>query len=248
MARTFVIGDIHGELEMLRALLAKLPSVRPEDTLVFLGDYLDRGPRSREVLEAVRGIDRELRCHVIPLRGNHEDAWLRVIDQGWDGFLLPPQNGCLAAARSFMGGPPAALDELPTPHEWAVMRRGGFFNADHVAWLRGLPFWYEDEHGIYVHAGLTPRDGRYLHPSEIVPETAMLWTRTREFFTDYRGKQVIVGHTRTRTLPPELSDFTPDDSEDIWAGPCVIGIDTGAGSGGFLSAIELPSGRVYESR
>lgn len=246
--RTFVIGDIHGELAQLERLLSRMPAVTRDDTLVLLGDYIDRGPDSLGVFEMVRRMDSVLQCHVVPLRGNHEDAWLRVIDRGWPEFLLPSPNGCLAAMRSFTGQKIPAKGELGTADDWARMERGSFFSEEQIAWMRGLPYWYEDEHGIYVHAGLLQRDGQYLHPSQTEPETALLWTRSKEFFTDYRGKHVVVGHTKTNTLPPELSSHTPDDPTDLWAGPSVTAIDTGAGSGGFLTALELPAKRVYESR
>ena len=63
-----------------------------------------------------------------------------------------------------------------------------------------------------------------------------------------RGKRVVFGHTTTDLLPPELSQYTPDDPKDLWAYENVIGIDTGCGRGGFLTAIELPSLTPYESR
>ncbi len=246
--RTFVVGDIHGELEHLNRLLAKLPAVTPEDTIVFLGDYLDRGPDSMGVVRTVQSMEKTLPCHVVPLRGNHEDGWIRVIDQGWPEFLLPSPNGCFAAMRSFTGGAPPARGTMPTKEEWAVMERGSFFSAEDVAWLKSLPYWYEDDHGIYVHAGLMLKNDEYLHPAVTQPETALLWTRSKAFFTDYRGKHVVVGHTKTTTLPQELSLFTPEDPSDLWAGPCVTAIDTGSGSGGFLTALELPAKNVYESR
>ena len=55
-------------------------------------------------------------------------------------------------------------------------------------------------------------------------------------------------HTATGLVPPELSSYTPEDPSDMWAGPCTVGLDTGAGKGGFLTALELPSTRAYESR
>ena len=70
----------------------------------------------------------------------------------------------------------------------------------------------------------------------------------KRFFREYRGKRVIFGHTRTEFLPQELSAYTPDDPTDLWAGEAVVGIDTGCGNGGFLTAVELPEMRVYESR
>lgn len=209
---------------------------------MFLGDYVDRGPRSAEVVSLVRALDRRTPARVIALRGNHEDAWLRVIDHGWPGFVLPKGNGCHACLRSFA---PA----VPEEEEEALLLTGGFFPPDVVEWMRALPHWYEDEHAIYVHAGLPEQDGRWLHPSEVEDGQVLLWMRSRAFFRDYQGKPVVVGHTVTNTLPPEMSQYTPEDPDDLfWAGGATYGIDTGAGKGGFLTALELPSGQVYESR
>jgi len=92
--RTFVIGDIHGDLQALNVLLSRLPPLDNKDTLVFLGDYIDRGPDSAGVVQAMRyRIPASTMAKVVTLRGNHEDAWLRVIDEGWPGFVLPPGNG-----------------------------------------------------------------------------------------------------------------------------------------------------------
>jgi len=246
--RTFAIGDIHGELDLLRALVAKLPLLDAEDTLVFLGDYIDRGPRSQEVIHIVRAFERELGCKVVTLRGNHEDAWLRVIDHGWPEFVFPTPNGCLATMRSFTGGPVPKEDEVISKGDAPLLFSGKFFPEDVVAWMRELPWFYEDEHAIYVHAGLLERDGVFPHPRDTQPQAALLWTRTESFFREYRGKRVVIGHTKTEYLPPELSTYTPQDPTDMWAGPCVCAIDTGCGSGGFLTALELPSMTVYESR
>lgn len=245
--RTFAIGDIHGDLGHLRLLLAKLPPFTPDDTLVFLGDYVDRGGQSAQVVALVRELQHTLPCRVICLRGNHEDAWLRVIDEGWPEFILPFGNGCVDTLRSFEGRPPQ-LDEPASPEEFERMHRGAFFPHDVVAWMRGLSDYFEDDHAIYVHAGLIEREGGFLHPRDTVPPTALFWTRSEGFFRNYRGKRVVVGHTKTDILPPELSSYTPADPGDLWAGPAVVAIDTGAGKGGFLTAVELPSCYVYESR
>lgn len=244
--RTFVIGDIHGEMDHLRRLMGRLPDVGASDTVVFLGDYVDRGPHSRAVVNAVRGLDRDTGCNVVCLRGNHEDAWLRVIDHGWPGFVLPPGNGCIAAFNSFRGAP---ADAMLSGEDYEALLTGRFLPPEVVTWFRGLPFWYEDEHAIYVHAGLgTDTEGRFVHPREAADPFALLWARTTAFFRDYRGKRVVVGHTHTMQLPPELSQHTVDDPTDVWAGPSVVALDTGCGRGGFLSALELPSMKVYESR
>lgn len=246
--RTFAVGDIHGELDHLRALVAKLPLLDADDTLVFLGDYLDRGAKSEEVVRVVRAFSRELGCKVVTLRGNHEDAWLRVMERGWPEFVFPPGNGCLATMRSYVNGRVPAEDEMPEKDEVDVLFSGAFFPDDVVAWMQSLPWWYEDEHAIYVHAGLLRRAGVWLHPRDTDPQTALVWTRTEELFTEYRGKRVVIGHTKTEYLPAELSTHTPADPTDLWAGECVIATDTGCGSGGFLTAVELPAMKVYESR
>lgn len=250
-ARTIAIGDIHGDLHALRTLLGRLPRLTEADTLVFLGDYIDRGPRSAQVIRFIREeLPERTPAKIVCLRGNHEDAWLRVIDRGWDAFVMPPTNGCLACLRSFTGGAiPQPEDRPETEEELDAMFNGTFFPEDVVEWMRALPHFYEDDHAIYVHAGLPQGDGdQFLHPSQVVNKRKLLWLRTEEFFRDYRGKLVVFGHTVTTTLPEDLSSFTPDDPTDLWAGENCIGIDTGAGKGGFLTAIELPEGIVWESR
>jgi serine/threonine protein phosphatase 1 len=248
--RTFAIGDIHGDLTALFRLLSGLPELDAGDTLVFVGDYIDRGPQSAQVIDYLRRLPEMTPAKIVTLRGNHEDAWLRVIDRGWPEFVLPEPNGCLATLRSFLGRPPPTDEEGAADDELKPFLTGAFFPKDVVAWMRALPLWYEDEHAIYVHAGLprSPKGKGFLHPSKVKVKLAMLWCRDEDFVREYRGKRVIFGHTATRYLPPELSSYTPDDAEDIWVGPCVIGIDTRCGKGGFLSALELPSGKVYESR
>src|SRR5689334_21745942 len=101
--RTFAIGDIHGDLDALFKLLATFPTLTKDDTVVFVGDYIDRGPKSAQVIDYIRKMHESTPAKVVALRGNHEDAWLRVIAGGWPEFVLPPGNGCLAAMRSYTG-------------------------------------------------------------------------------------------------------------------------------------------------
>lgn len=220
-----------------------------EDTIVFVGDYVDRGPDSAKVVEIVRSwLPSHSLAKIIALRGNHEDAWLRVASQGWAEFVIPATNGCFQCYRSFIGGKPPAAQEKPNAAEFQAMLAANFFPPQVLAWMRQLPHWYEDKHAIYVHAGLPIKDGRFLHPSQVDNPQTLLWIRTEEFFRSYRGKPVVVGHTTTDTLPPELSTYTPSDPKDMWAGENVYAIDTGCGKQGFLTCLELPSMTVYESR
>lgn len=250
--RTFAIGDIHGDLRELQTLLMRMPPLDSEDTIVFLGDYVDRGPRSKQVIDLVRDLQQRAPAKVIALRGNHEDGWLRVVAGGWPEFVLPPPNGCLAALRSYTGFPYKEGD-LPTMEEVEQMKSGSFFPKDVLEWFESLPYYYEDEHAIYVHAGLVevPQEGKpskWTHPKDTENPALLLWVRTLEFFLNYRGKLCVVGHTCTDNLPPELDKYTPEDPADLWVGENVIATDTGCGKGGFLTCIELPARKTWESR
>lgn len=248
--RTFAIGDIHGELALLRTLMARLPRLDAHDTLVFVGDYIDRGPHSKQVVEYVRYLPKMTQAKVVALRGNHEDAWLRVRRYGWPEFVRPPHHGCLPAYRSFINAPVAVTGQEPIAEEREAFESGRFIPRRIVEWMEKLPYWYEDDHAIYVHAGLPPApDGGFYHPSQLPdPPVQLLWLRDEHFFRNYRGKRVVFGHTCTELLPTELSRYCPTDPESLWGYDHVVGIDTGCGRGGFLTCLELPSLTVYDSR
>jgi serine/threonine protein phosphatase 1 len=114
--------------------------------------------------------------------------------------------------------------------------------------MESLPYWYEDEHGIYVHAGLPRAEQGFSHPSEVSNQRVLAWMRTDEFVRTYRGKNVFFGHTPTSFLPQEISQLTPSDPHDAFVTEDVFGLDTGCGMGGFLTAMELPAMTIYESR
>jgi len=163
--RTFAVGDIHGDLAALQALFARVPQLAAGDTVVFLGDYIDRGPDSAGVVKWLRDFAASTAAKVVFLRGNHEDAWLQIIEEGWLEFLLPRGNGCLESYRSFKQLPAPTNDDLPTPEEMDAMLDGSFFPAEIVEWMKSLEWFYEDEHAIYVHAGLKRSGDHFPHPS-----------------------------------------------------------------------------------
>jgi len=252
MKRTFAVGDIHGDSEALDRVLAKLPELSAYDTIVFLGDYIDRGPDSRGVCERVRALPGRTAARVIALRGNHEDAWLRCIDEEPHlGFLMPIQNGCREMFRSLMGRPRLGDDEELQADELAeYLDVKRWFPPDLAAWMRELPLWHEDEFAIYVHAGLDGEGHQWRHPQDGRPNQ-LLWMREPDFYANYRGKRVVFGHTPVKDLPrdhenPEAQAL--GDTTDVWWRGDLVGIDTGAGKGGHLSILELPTLRVYESR
>jgi serine/threonine protein phosphatase 1 len=130
-AMTYAVGDVHGEVTLLKRLLALLP-FREEDTLVFLGDYLDRGEDSIATILALRDLQRSHQKSVF-LRGNHDDAWLEC----WDGSRfthLPDMDGAMDVWDACEGHIPFEV---------------GY-------WLEETRIDYEDEHAYYVHAGVLP--------------------------------------------------------------------------------------------
>jgi serine/threonine protein phosphatase 1 len=161
---TYAIGDIHGEVSLLRQLLAILP-VRSKDTVVFLGDYLDRGEDSAATIAVLREFAQDHRA--VFLRGNHEDAWLT----GWDGIRftrVPDMNGASKVWDDFGGNIPVEIGQ----------------------WLAGTVIEYEDEHAYYVHAGITPGQ-----PVWRTPGFLKLWGARGFLESSYNwGKPVVFGH------------------------------------------------------
>lgn len=205
--RIFAIGDIHGCAEALEKLLKQLPVDWNEDLVIFLGDYIDRGPEPRKVIEKVMELKKLYPKRVIPLRGNHEWMFLRYL-QGIEPevFLF---NGGEATLRAYY-------------HEGQLL-----LPEEHRNFLENLPLYYETEEYLFVHAGIRP--GVAL---EAQSEEDLLWIR--EGFYYYPGtfpKKIVFGHT---PFPEPL--ILPDR----------LGIDTGCVYGGKLTAIELPTERIYQ--
>jgi serine/threonine protein phosphatase 1 len=242
--RTFVIGDIHGELPALERLLTRMEPLTEEDTVVFLGDYVDRGPNSRGVIERVQRFCTESPTHSITLRGNHEDKWIQSFEKPDLPYLVQQANGCGATFRSFIGGAPLPLEESLSAAELPKMLEvDSWLPWETVAWMAQLRLYYEDEHALYVHAGLDGKGEEWKHPSDSAPKP-LLWMRDPGFFANYKGKRVVVGHTPTDELPVPGD---PPARGQVWLGPTISAIDTGCGRGGPLTALELPTGRIVQS-
>jgi serine/threonine protein phosphatase 1 len=249
--RTFAIGDIHGERAALDVLLSRLPTLTSDDTLLFIGDYLDRGPDAKGVVDRVREEQRTSPAKVVVLRGNHEDKWVQCYEDPDIGFLLPGGNGCGATYRSYTGGVQLRPGEAVVGDEFVkLLDVKSWFPEDVLTWMNSLDFWYEDEHAMYVHAGLQRIDSDWKHPSETNP-VHLMWAREPAFFRGYKGKRVLFGHTPVADLPEVATkDRNADFNEprEVWTRGDLVGIDTGSGKGGILSAVELPACRVYDSR
>ncbi|MEJ5349134.1 MAG: metallophosphoesterase family protein [Desulfosoma sp.] len=171
--KIFAIGDVHGMLFKLERLLDRLPLRKDRDQLVFVGDYVDRGPDSRGVIERVLQLMKE-GFHVVCLRGNHElmmENYLR--DQEVELFLI---NGGAVTVHSYSVGNDGGQCLVPETHK---------------NFLRGLKKFYETDDYLFVHAGFRPGVALANQADQDV-----YWIRNEFITSDYDfGKRVIFGHT-----------------------------------------------------
>ncbi len=167
--RLLAIGDIHGCHGLLLRLLAEVrPS--PADRLVFLGDYIDRGPDSRRVIETLLELRQQL-PRTIFLRGNHEQMLLDYLD-GRDRPLFLANGGAATLASYRRQG----KVEIPCSHR---------------DFLRTLPCLHREAGFIFVHAGLRPGV-----PIDRQTEDDLLWIRDAFLASDADfGATVVFGHT-----------------------------------------------------
>jgi serine/threonine protein phosphatase 1 len=232
--KTFVVGDIHGRCAQLHGLLDLLPRDAAADTLVFLGDLIDRGPDAPGCVELVRSLCREDPEHVICLRGNHEQMLLDFLD----GKSLIWMESVTGGEQTF---------EQYTNTRLAIRSEEDFNSArellaekippEQIEFWRRLPLYHEDDYALYVHAGL--ENGN--HPRESSP-SALMWTRDMNFFKSYRGKPCVFGHTPTAFLPwrGRLG------RHGIYVSKSAIGIDTGYSVGSPLTCLSLPDFTLYQ--
>ncbi len=173
----YAIGDLHGCLEYLERLLDELKPDLNHDRLVFIGDYLDRGPNPKGVVDYILRLQRIYSPeNIICLKGNHEAMFLNYL-QGKDIDLFL-YNGGLSTILEYWGRVAEEREELVLP-------------LDHQRFFQELKIIYETPDYIFVHAGLRP--GVPLAQQE---EEDLLWIRG-EFIasTEDLGRKVIFGHT-----------------------------------------------------
>ena len=233
--KTFVVGDVHGRCAQLLNLLDMLPRDPQTDTLVLLGDLIDRGADAPGCVDHVMKLCRENPERVICLRGNHEQMMMDFLD-GQPTIWLTPVVGGERTFEQYTGQSPRADAEQDEEDLRVVLERK--VPVEHLEFMSGLPFYHEDEHAIYVHAGLD--EGK--HPSES-SEMSLLWMRDMEFYKNYRGKPCVFGHTPTPLLPlrGRLG------RHGIYISHSAVGLDTGCERQSPLSCLSLPDFNLYQT-
>ncbi len=182
--RTLAIGDIHGCARALEALLAAVAPA-PEDRVVTMGDYVDRGPDSRGVLEIMLALHAAGR--LVALRGNHEQMMLDA-RLGGEGLSLWLACGGAQTLASYgaAGRSVDAFDAVPQRH-WNFLEEA-------------LVDWWECEGYFFVHANAYPDV-----PLADQPPYVLLWEKLYEPCNHVSGKVMVCGHTRQRDgLPRHL--------------------------------------------
>lgn len=241
---TIAIGDVHGNLSALVDLLATLqPLLCAKDELVFLGDYIDKGPNTRGCIDRIMAFRNEAACRVITLLGNHEYEMLRTWKDWrshswiWIGGFETIESYSLSAAEQISAEFAAAGPRIVT--EKAPVNYGVFFDvlpAPHVEFFTNLQLYHETPEVICTHAGIDPRQERL---QDIDPQV-WVWG-TERFPTLYQGERnVVYGHwdnsvddVNGRPLPLRLGNRT-------------FGIDTI--SKGILTAMRFPGEKIFQSR
>jgi serine/threonine protein phosphatase 1 len=233
--RTFVVGDIHGRCAQLLNLLDMLPRDPQTDTLVFLGDLIDRGADAPGCVDHILKLSRENPERVICLRGNHEQMLLDFLE-GQSTIWLTPVTGGERTFEQYTGLPVRVRSEADLEEMRRVFAES--LPVEHLEFVRGLPFYYEDDYAIYVHAGLD--EGK--HPRESSP-ISLLWMRDMDFYKNYRGKPCVFGHTPTPLLPlrGRLG------RHGIYISHSAVGLDTGYNHQSPLSCLSLPDFNLFQT-
>jgi serine/threonine protein phosphatase 1 len=167
----YAIGDIHGRLDKLIDLDSKL-SYGKKDTLVFLGDYIDRGPDSKGVINFLINLRDNMSVNCIFLKGNHE---LMLID-----YL----SGIHQKMFLFNGGN-ATVESYGAPHTFTYPE----IPKEHLQFFHDTKLYYETDSIIFVH-GCIPQEYESLSK---VPEEILLWDRNYPWVNP--EKRVVFGHT-----------------------------------------------------
>jgi len=222
----YAIGDVHGQYDKLCRLLAKLDDagIHSDDRIVFMGDYVDRGPDTSRVVETLVRLA-AARPNTIFLRGNHEQMMLDARERFDSTFDADNSCGNTESGRYwFVEGGQETLNSYGPPEgrRWFEL-----VPDEHWDFIRATKMEYEEGGYLFVHAGVVPA-GRtwFMDGFKADPR---LWIRY-EFIaseSEFDGRIVVFGHTPTRDGLPMIQRNK-------------LAIDTGAGFGAPLTAVLLP--------
>lgn len=232
MSKTYVIADLHGRLDLLVSAIERIEQDAPDGgRLIVLGDFVDRGPDSKGLIERLMAGPSDPKWTWTVLQGNHEMIMLMGLVEPRAHMNWWVRNGGGHTLKSYDYKEGEPLHPLKVPEE-------------HLRWLAGLPVWVEDEHRIYVHAGV-PCDKA---PADAPIETLqwMIWGRTdgtgatTGILVDEphcSGKHIVHGHEQDRSHPLLKPHRTNLDSFAWLTGRLAIGVFDDAVAGGPVDVL-----------
>lgn len=174
--RIFAIGDVHGCLDSLKEMYGWIQeTIEPGDEIVFLGDYIDRGPDSKRVVDFLIDKRQTSTNRIVCLLGNHEEMMLDALahpnPQEFNGWALMMGRQTMDSYRN------AGFSNIP---------------ADHLEFYKSLTLYYTKGKYVFVHAGIDPN-----LPLDVQTKNTMIWTRRYDGYNgDYNGGYTVIrGHT-----------------------------------------------------
>jgi len=225
-SRVLAVGDIHGMYEKLIMLMEKIQFDPEEDLLVFLGDYVDRGPDSVQCLQYVYDLQHSSPDSVVCLLGNHEVMMSSYLMQKRGSY-----NALIADyADSWLEN--GGFETLQQLNELDKDKR-----EELVEWATNLPIRFQYQEFFFCHAGVDPDV-----PLPAQTEFDMLWRR-QQWWEQYRGEEtIVVGHTPVQKVKKRAKFAKP-----LFLPNHVIMCDTGSYMpGGKLSCVEVLSRKVWQ--
>ncbi|GAB6926305.1 metallophosphoesterase family protein [Paenibacillus sp. JCM 10914] len=227
MKRTIIISDIHGCIDQFNQLLFKINYNSIEDQLILIGDYVDKGPNSKSVVDRVIELVRN--HNAIALRGNHDQRLYDLIYNDSNAVRSKfIEHGGLKTLQSYCN---SNTDIIDLNRAIETIRT---HYQHHLEFLGDLPLYHEDKDHIYVHAGLNPNYKDWRNQ----PERDFMYIKEEFIKSNIQyGKNVIFGHTRTSDI---------HEIPDIWFSEGKIGIDGGCAYGMQLNCLIFQNG-TYKS-
>ena len=234
MSKTYAIADLHGRFDLLEMALARVTErAEPPATLITLGDYVDRGPDSRQIIERLMaGLERD-GWRLICLKGNHEDImWQtcrRLPDVDW---WLTNGGGATLISYGQHKGDQADVAVVP---------------AAHLDWIEQLPLMHVDMHRVFVHAGIDPSCSLDQQDAEDV-----IWKIYRDDDDGGHGQRHVVhGHHQHAHGPVFKEKRTNLDTFAWYTGRLAIGVFDDDTPGGPIEVLEVngkPIMKILSSR
>ncbi|MFZ4523951.1 MAG: metallophosphoesterase [Bacteroidales bacterium] len=227
MIKRWVIPDIHGYVKTVTSLVEEIIMPMRSDEIYFLGDYVDRGPDSKGVIDFIRSLQKS-GYNVTAIKGNHEDFMVELYDaekksknSWWHNFGNKKHKAWLE-----IGGKPT-LSSFDVQHIRDVPE-------EYIEWMRTLTHYVELERFVLVHAGLN-----FKNEDPFEDLQSMLWLREYEIKPEkIGGRRIIHGH-----VPVNMELITQSIRNKVYK---FIDLDNGpylTGKDGFgnLVALELES-------